>query len=266
MFLLKSNPSRLNPYASWVTIRLSLKMLLHTTTKQLDSFLLFPTLPPEIRLQIWDSATHIYRLVRVEKYPGTYQSCIPSILHVNQESRAQGLRSYSLLFHRTPPTTRPGPTGRYGSRVQPTRQCHTSGNWKPRYVYFNHEFDTLLFDYWPRHKCEKHWLCSAEGFADIKRLAVSKLLWVTTNPWVIWRDLPTFRGVEEVLLVVDDCDGSKIQNVEKDELVDWNFDGRSVRLGAGELKVVFQRKIEKMVSARRAWRPDVRIVKFNDFN
>jgi len=76
----------------------------------LRSFVYFPCLPPEIRLQIWELARPDPRIIKVERSKYKYKDIfgqvrglpicraeIPRILHACSESRGVGLRWYQLV-------------------------------------------------------------------------------------------------------------------------------------------------------------------------
>jgi hypothetical protein len=76
--------------------------------KQLEEFTLFPKLPVELRTTIWKESSSEPRLVEVhvsdfnfkgkESFTFASTTPVPTILHVNQESRLTGLKQYSLHF------------------------------------------------------------------------------------------------------------------------------------------------------------------------
>jgi hypothetical protein len=69
------------------------------------AFTSFPLLPPEIRLHIWSYTLHL-AFVNIRWHPTqrTFKSPRkpPSLLHVNRESRAYGLKHYNLSFSSSP--------------------------------------------------------------------------------------------------------------------------------------------------------------------
>jgi hypothetical protein len=85
-----------------------------TRLRSSAAFTLFPKLPIEIRLNIWKAICYIQRNVDITtayycvqstqkhsmSYPFFYKSSCPppAVLHVNQESRSEGLRHYKLDF------------------------------------------------------------------------------------------------------------------------------------------------------------------------
>lgn len=225
---------------------------------QLETFPFFSLLPVELQHQVWWEAARVPRFVRIEKEPRISQS-IPGILHACRESRIAGLETYSLFFHNSYVDP---------SAHEPSTQRHEI--WKPKPIYFSCEYDTLQFDSWPAHKCRRHWVCDAQDLSKITRLAVSKTVWMTTNRWVVWRALPLFKSVQELVLVVNESDGCKMQAVEFGDIVEWSFDGSLATLQAGNLRVAFMAEIEKMFSSgigasvRGTWRPHVTVSRLVD--
>lgn len=71
-----------------------LRLICYTTEtfRDIADFHLFSQLPKELRLKIWRAAI----LPRILHYGACYGVPVPALLHVNSESRAEGLRSYSL--------------------------------------------------------------------------------------------------------------------------------------------------------------------------
>ena len=129
-------------------------------------FHFFPRLPPEIRAQVWEYAT-FPRVVCVAYNPKTARvesdTPIPTLLHVNQESRYEALRRYKKLF---------------ASKSNP--DCYT--------LYRPH-FDTLYF---PRHREMGYddtlrdfatYMKKAEDLACITRLALDSVDNAVKRPW-----------------------------------------------------------------------------------
>jgi len=112
------------------------KLIMPTPYEPLETFTLFPKLPIEIRLNIWKLLCTHPRKVKLFYYqiPDIYekprlihgQSKHPAVLEVNHESRAEGLRFYTLC--------------------QELIRDRTLNSWL-NYVYINFENDRFSFDY-----------------------------------------------------------------------------------------------------------------------
>jgi 2EXR family len=178
----------------------SSKHQLSTTSRsniepQTSAFPLFPILPTEIRLKIWQLALPGPRVVRVHAYDeANYLSLFrsptppPQILFVCRESREQALLLYELCFgleHINAPST----------------------------IYFNHELDTLYFEHEVRngHGCEivdfgveRNCLPSVtrKGLSNVERVAISHR--VGQDPILYWFEyLEKFEGLEEFIIVAE---------------------------------------------------------------
>jgi hypothetical protein len=69
--------------------------------KTLKNFTLFSKLPTEIRVKIWTLACRKGRVIRVRMRFEAPKIAIPVIAHINQESRYEVLRIYTLGFRHT---------------------------------------------------------------------------------------------------------------------------------------------------------------------
>ena len=73
----------------------------YRTQQNLDNFQLFPRLPTELRLLIWEFARPEGRIIkmRVRRNRNLYSRApVPNLLHTNQESRKLALKWYELTF------------------------------------------------------------------------------------------------------------------------------------------------------------------------
>ncbi|PVH84847.1 hypothetical protein DL98DRAFT_528262 [Cadophora sp. DSE1049] len=78
----------------------------------LKTFTQFPKLPTEIRLMVWELVLPGERVVRIEEFTNTgrrhkpcascrcigSRACVPTLLHVNHETRHLALKSYTVTF------------------------------------------------------------------------------------------------------------------------------------------------------------------------
>ncbi|KAH6684494.1 hypothetical protein B0J14DRAFT_13977 [Halenospora varia] len=172
-----------------------------SSNKALQQFTLFPFLPLDLRLMIWEYSINQTRIVELcqslegrgpdDWKPGDSEynenpfyspTTIPTILHTNQESRAFGLTYYTLSFPR----------------------CS-----EPPRIYFCTKFDTLFLPGWCFADRHRNWedqtsqLCRSK----IRRLAVEFDGWcgrwkagtLTTGGELSLKDYP---NLEEVTIVL----------------------------------------------------------------
>ena len=119
----------------------------HTTTtidnNKLNTFTLFPLLPPELRLKVWECLIQPRVLIaacfdsrhaekRSQLALRRKKTRTPVLLHVNHESRTLALRHYELAFAWKTPRQLIGP----GTGVVPARS--------DAHVWFNFSLDALL--------------------------------------------------------------------------------------------------------------------------
>jgi hypothetical protein len=84
------------------------KLSISTPLQPIESFTLFPDLPVDIRIKIWKLLSFERRKVKLFFLPRSVahkkshlikgQSKIPTVLHICKESRAAGLRYYTLCL------------------------------------------------------------------------------------------------------------------------------------------------------------------------
>ncbi|KAH8593015.1 hypothetical protein B0O99DRAFT_689228 [Bisporella sp. PMI_857] len=75
----------------------------NSPTELFGDFCLFPRLPIELRLSIWQLAAEEGRVIEVRECIGAWMPCLkaenptPSLLHVCREARAEGMKRYRLI-------------------------------------------------------------------------------------------------------------------------------------------------------------------------
>jgi hypothetical protein len=171
----------------------------------LTEFTLFPKLPKELRIKVWELAAREPRIVEVcqlqdAKYithstqednyettnsaPFYSPTAIPVILHINKESRIIALENYLLSF----------PNGA-----------------EPAQIYYNPTVDILYFPAW----CFQYDISHFESVTPssvkdtIRRIAIDNLVWYSG-----WGDgtinnqiqIDQFKNLEEFLLVTREPD------------------------------------------------------------
>ncbi|KAJ8065634.1 hypothetical protein OCU04_006309 [Sclerotinia nivalis] len=108
------------------------------TNSNLSSFNLFPLLPPELRLMIWELLVPTAQCHSITdnamKHNKTHSRKNPAILYVNFESRSVALKHLKLLFE-SANTTAPGKYN-YGVNMIGSEQ----------FKYFNPKLDIIRFD------------------------------------------------------------------------------------------------------------------------
>ena len=75
-----------------------------TVPAEQPKFELFPKLPPELRLKIWNlipESRVVEVIFKMDHRKNNYKflATFPAILHVSMEARAEGLRRYTRVFH-----------------------------------------------------------------------------------------------------------------------------------------------------------------------
>ncbi|KAH8767921.1 hypothetical protein F5882DRAFT_412961 [Hyaloscypha sp. PMI_1271] len=173
----------------------------------LTQFTLFPKLPKELRINIWQLAAREPRIVEIcqpqdpqyithgtedndyeSKNSAAFYSptAIPVILRINRESRAVALENYSLSFP-------------HGSH--------------PAQIYYNPFVDTLYFPAWCFQYSISHFETATppEIKDTIHHIAIDNLIWFSG-----WEDgtinnqiqIDKFKNLEEFLLVTRESDES----------------------------------------------------------
>jgi hypothetical protein len=148
-----------------------------------QKFTLFPDLPKELRLKIWEFAqeSRIVEVCQTQDRATFYSpTALPAVLQTSSESRHIALLNYSLSFR--------------------------NGD-SPATIYYNSSIDILYFPAWCDDRggiwhFERN--SSPEARGKIKRLAIDNLVW-----YADWNDgminnqvtIGEFRGLEEFLLV-----------------------------------------------------------------
>jgi hypothetical protein len=148
-----------------------------------QKFTLFPELPKELRLKIWEFAQEprIVEVCQTQDSAAFYSpTAPPTLLHISRESRHIALQNYALSF----------PNGDHLATI-----------------YYNPSIDILYFPAWCDDRGSiRHFErnTSPEARGKIKRLAIDNLVWYSN-----WADgtinnqvqIGEFRGLEEFLLV-----------------------------------------------------------------
>lgn len=175
-------------------------------------FHLFPSLPPEIRTQIWAQACSQPRTIEVLQsrsgpiLSSPYSSApIPAPLHVSRESRDEALNHYQLAFTNTL-TASPG-------------------------IYVNFTTDTIFFG----HRCDFFSLLKSarcgflRGLNEIRYLAVAALRYREIRNW----DFDILKGVQEIVLTAHDGslelgngNGREMKLVRGQEVLGLEWEGR----------------------------------------
>jgi hypothetical protein len=189
---------------------------------------------------------------------------IPAILHVCSESRNVALPLYSLLF-----------ANDYPSDIGPLD--HPSDPWwgsiikrtimRPKPCYFNYSLDTFQYNVIRIHTLQNLWPLDVQDLANVKRLALSNYQWKESRNSAFYRDLPLFKAVEEIVLVVDDCRGRQIETLRthpNSDLPEWSEDGKMMMFRTGRLREKFKEEMEMTVPASSGWRPNVLVEMFVD--
>jgi hypothetical protein len=146
-------------------------------------FTLFPQLPKELRLKIWEFAQEprIVEVCQTQDSAAFYSpTALPMLLHISRESRHIALQNYALSF----------PNGD-----------------QPATIYYNPSIDILYFPAWCDDRGSIWYFernTSPEARGKIKRLAIDNLVW-----YADWADgtinnqvqIGEFRALEEFLLV-----------------------------------------------------------------
>lgn len=217
-----------------------------------SSFPLFPYLPKELRLQIWQQ-TCVPRVVALSYHPApadTFRTRTraPVLLHVSRESRAEGLRLYVRCD-----IAPSGPTSATGGVPPPPRwllpphdehdeqERAREGKGHQAYFYLHPDLDTL---YLPRPPATRDILHL--GYADwardfcarvpaaaaaARRIAIDYVPAEVRRPWEAYGKVCLLRGcpkLEEAVLVFPGEDGygedkgrkqKQQQEEEEEELV-----------------------------------------------
>jgi 2EXR family len=235
----------------------------------LTEFTLFPKLPKELRIKVWQFAAREPRIVEVcqlqdAKYifrttnddddwetinsaPFYSPTALPVILRINQESRVIALENYTLSF---------------------PNKTH------PAQIYYNPAIDILYFAAWCFQYSIGHFeRATKESVKDtIRHIAIDNLVWYSG-----WEDgtinnqiqIDGFRNLEELLLVTREPDETgcgcchEFDGPETGVPTFMEFDGK----GEGE-KGYFERGVkdcvaefERIGEGNAGWKaPEVRFV------
>ena len=139
----------------------------------LTQFTLFPNLPKELRIRVWQLAAREPRVVEIcwvreaqDRFRGIWDEFtppnppvfysptpIPFVLHINRESRGIALENYALSF---PQESRPAQ------------------------IYYSPSVDILYFPGWSSiHICPFKEATTPEAKDSIRRIAIDNLIWIT---------------------------------------------------------------------------------------
>ncbi|KAE9366646.1 hypothetical protein N431DRAFT_445360 [Stipitochalara longipes BDJ] len=236
-------------------------------TQEERTFTCFPKLAPEIRIKIWKEACKVTRNVdlwveigwwlsnidgTLPGYPHFFrsQSRPPAVLSVCRESRAEGLKFYTLDF---------------GIKVEmfPGGGVSSTAS-RPSRVYFNWKYDRLCLmnpDDFEPYFDDKHDLASEV----LNRYVEKGLRFLALNIWnrcwfpgchVTWNMIPWGRKLEPVVLFsLPDLAGAiNFVDIEVDDIVDKIHDsphhGSNDQWRLSQLKNRLQ-SVEKELAARK---------------